>query len=1025
MQLRRIGVTAVSMLVLLASAVHGQQAGTIAGQVVEEGTQKPLSNMQVQVVGTTRTMLTNEQGRFLFAGVPAGTYEVRVTGLGYGQGTAPVTVIAGQAVTATIALESSALQLDALVINAVTGQLEQKRELGNVVGRISAEQIEPAITQNLSQVLQARSPGVTVASSSGTSGTNQRIRIRGSNSISLQNDPLLIIDGVQVSNSSTGMESIDPNAVWVGGAETSRWNDLNPSQIESIEIIKGPAASALYGTAAANGVILVTTKRGRSGGSQWNAHVEYGGIDVTADFPANFQQIGVNPVTGARVASCNLDSRARGLCQPVADSLLVYNPLVEANPFRSGYRRTLGLSVTGGSESVGYFVSGETEREQGVLEPNTVGRHSFRANLNGRLRDDMNVTVTTGYVRSRVELPFSDNSSWGAMGSGLLAQAQDRDDPLRQGYFLRPPDHFFFVESGQEVNRFTGGVNVGWQPVSWLNLVAQGGLDHTARHDFQLAPSGISDASASLVDGFRYSNRFEVETMTGNLSGTATRALTGDLVSTTTVGGAYTRDALFGSWANGRQLLAGTGTLGGAAAGAVIDETAQEIITIGAYIRQQLAWRDRVFLTGALRGDDNSAFGADFEFVTYPAFSAAWVISDESFFPRSVLVDQLRLRGAYGQSGQRPGFRQARTYYNAVAVSNGVSELTAVSIGGTGNALLSPERSREWEAGFDLGLFDNRVGLELTYYDKVTRDALIARRLPPSLGASNTRFENIGSVSNRGVELQLNTQIVNGDRVQWDAALSASLTRNRVEDLGEGVEPIIFNSGSVQRHTEGFPLGSFFQKTMTFVDRNGDGMLSRANCPDQPTYTAPDGSVPACEITLGSDAVYLGTPFPKREIGFTSSLTLFDNLRLSGQLDYKGGHHQFNYTNYFRCAGVQNCEAVQVEGAPLEEQAAYFGARYMGTFAGYIEEADYLKLRELAVSYTVPERFTSRLGAGTMSITLAGRNLAMWTKYSGFDPEVNSLGYAGTAAAGGDFYQQDFLTLPPVRQWSARLNFTF
>ena len=1024
MRTTRFGLIVLGMLLLYSSDLMAQQSGSITGQVLEEDTQKPLSNMQVQVTGTTRSMLTNEQGRFLFAGLQPGSYEVRVTGLGYAQGSVPATVTAGEAASVRILLTPSALQLDALVVNAVTGQIEQKREMGNTVGRISAEQIEPAITTNLSQVLQARSPGVTVAASSGTSGTNQRIRIRGSNSISLQNDPLLIIDGVQVSNASEGMASIDPNAVWVGGAETSRWNDLNPSQIESIEIIKGPSAAALYGTAAANGVILVTTKRGRAGDSRWSAHVEYGGINVNTDFPSNFQQVGVSTSTGARVASCNLDSRSRNLCTPVADSLLVYNPLVEANPFRSGYRQTLGMSVTGGSESIGYFISGETEREQGVLDPNTLGRHSFRANLNGRLRDDLNVTVTTGYVRSRVTLPWSDNSAWGAMGSGLLAQAGDRDDPLRQGFFLRPPSEFFFVESGQEINRYTGGVNLNWQPLSWLSLVAQGGIDNTGRHDFQLAPSGITTASASLADGFRYSNRFNVETHTANFSATGTHALMSDLQSTTTIGGAYTRDGLFGSWANGRQLLAGTGTLGGAAAGAVIDETAQEIVTLGAYVRQQLAWRDRVFVTAALRGDENSAFGADFEFVTYPAFSAAWVLSEESFFPDVPLVDQLRLRGAYGQSGQRPGFRQARTYYNPVAVSNGVSELTAVSIGGTGNAILSPERSEEWEGGFDLGVLGNRVGLELTYYDKKTHDALIARRLPPSLGASNTRFENIGSVSNRGMELQLNAQLLSTSSVQWEATVAASRTRNRVEDLGESTEPIIFNSGSVQRHTEGYPLGAFFQRTLAFNDLNGDGMLSRANCPNQPTFTAPDGSVPACEITLSADAEYLGTPFPTREVGFTSTLTLFDNLRLSGQLDSKGGHSQYNYTNYFRCGGVQNCEAVQVDGAPLSEQAAYFGARFMGTFAGYIEEADFIKLRELAVTYTVPERYTQRIGAGSLSLTVAGRNLATWTKYSGFDPEVNSLGYAGTAA-GGDFYQQDFLTIPPVRQWTARFNFTF
>jgi TonB-linked SusC/RagA family outer membrane protein len=1025
MKLQLAGLCALALLLAQPPSAQAQQTGSITGQVVEEGTERPLGNMQVQLVGTTRMMLTNEQGRFLFGGLPAASYELRVTGLGYAQATTRVTVASGGAATARIVLSTSALQLDALVVSAVTGQIERKRELGNTVGRITSDQIEPAVTTNLSQVLQARSPGVTVAAASGTSGTSQRIRIRGSNSISLQNEPLLIIDGVQVNNSAQGLDALDANAVYVGGAETSRWNDLAPSQIESIEIIKGPAAAALYGTAAANGVVLVTTKRGRSGEAQWGAHVEYGGIGVAADFPANYAQVGTNTTTGARVGSCNLDLRSRGVCTPVADSLLSYNPLVQANPFRSGHRQSIGLNVSGGSEAISYFIAGETEREQGVIDPNTVGRHSFRANLSGRLREDLNVTVTTGYVRSRVELPFNDNSAWGAMGSGLLAQAADANDPLRQGFYLRPPEHFFFVESGQEINRFTGGVNLSWQPVGWLTFSAQGGLDHAARHDFQLAQSGITTASASLAEGFRYSNRFDVETMTANLSGTAVRSLGSALTSTTTVGGAYTRDGLFGSWANGRQLLAGTGTLGGASAGAVIDETAQEIITIGGYLRQQLAWRDRVFVTGSVRGDDNSAFGADFEFVTYPAASAAWVLSEESFFPDVRGIDQLRLRGAYGQSGQRPGFRQARTFYNPVAVSTGVSEQTAVSIGGTGNALLSPERSSEWEGGFDLGVLDNRVGLELTYYAKRTRDALVARRLPPSLGASNTRFENIGSVSNKGFELQLNAQLLNTARVSWDATIAATRTRNRVEDLGESTEPIIFNSGSVQRHTEGYPLGSFFQRSIEFEDLNGDGMLSRANCPDQPTLTLADGTVPACEITIGSTEQYIGTPFPTREIGFTTSLTLFDNLRLSGQLDYKGGHHQYNYTKYFRCAGVQNCEDVHVDGAPLDQQAAYFGARFMGSFAGYIEPADFVKLRELSLSYTVPQRFTQSVMGGSLSLTVAGRNLAMWTKYDGFDPEVNSLGYAGAGAAGGDFYQQDFLTLPPVRQWSARFNITF
>jgi len=202
-------------------------------------------------------------------------------------------------------------------------------------------------------------------------------------------------------------------------------------------------------------------------------------------------------------------------------------------------------------------------------------------------------------------------------------------------------------------------------------------------------------------------------------------------------------------------------------------------------------------------------------------------------------------------------------------------------------------------------------------------------------------------------------------------------------------------------------------------------MLSRANCQDQPTLTLPDGTMPTCEILLSDSVAYLGTPFPTRELGLTTSITLFDNLRFWAQLDYKGGHKQYNYTDYFRCAGVQNCEDVQAAGAPLDRQAAYFAGRFLGSMAGYIEDADFVKLRELALTWRVPPTLVRQLRADGLSLTVAARNLATWTRYSGFDPEVNSLGYTGTAAAGGDFYQQDFLTLPPVRQWSLRANFTF
>lgn len=1004
-------------------AAEAQERGTVTGTVIDAATQQPLVGAQVSIVGTQIGTLTNQQGRFLIPNVPAGQREARVILIGYASATQPVTVVAGQTATVDFQLAQAAIALDEIVVTA-TGETQRRRETGNVVGTLNPERLELAAVNNLSQILSARSPGVVVQQNTGVAGTSSRIRIRGSNSVSLPNQPLLIIDGVRVNNSATGLNTFLADAVWVGGQETTRWNDISPDDIENIEIIKGPAAAALYGTAAANGVIQITTRRGRIGTPQWRAFTEHGTIDLDYNFPANFAQVGRTPA-GGRVAACNIDAQARGLCTPVADSLLSYNPLMDDTPFRSGNRQTYGLNVSGGMEQMTYYLSGDFEREQGVLDPNRLRRVNLRANVSAQVREDMNVSVSTGYVTSRVELPQSDNNAYG-WGSGLLGQAV-RDD-LRRGYFSRHPSHFFFMEAGQEIGRFTGGINASWQVLPWLTLVGQAGLDQTARHDFELAEPGISDYNVSLIEGWRRSNRFDVRSVSGNAGGTATFELPNELTSTTSLGGAYLLEGIHGNFAFSRQLLTGTGTLGGGAAGASVNEMVQDIVTLGAYVQQQFAWRDRLFLTAAVRGDDNSAFGADFEFVIYPSLSASWVVSEEDFFPQTDFLTSLRLRAAYGQSGQRPGFRQATTFFTPVSVNVRGDEFTAITVGGTGHALLAPERSEEIEAGFDLSLLGGRLGLELTYYDKATRDALIARRLPPSLGASPTRFDNLGRVSNRGFEALVNATLLDLGPARWDVTVNASTNQNRVLELGEGIEPIIFNSEGAQRHTDGYPLGSFFQhRILGFADHNGDGLISRLNCgPGHPTLVLEDGTQPPCEVMLSDTAEFLGSPFPTRELGLTSSVTLFQTLRISGQLDYKGGMQQYNYTRYFRCALWQNCVDAQDRNAPLEDQAAYVAAAYLGSVAGYIEDADFVKLRELAFTFTAPQQWATRLGTNGLSLTVAGRNLATWTKYTGFDPEVNSLQYAaGGAAGGGDFHTQDFLTIPPVRYWTARVDLRF
>jgi outer membrane receptor protein involved in Fe transport len=413
-----------------------------------------------------------------------------------------------------------------------------------------------------------------------------------------------------------------------------------------------------------------------------------------------------------------------------------------------------------------------------------------------------------------------------------------------------------------------------------------------------------------------------------------------------------------------------------------------------------------VFLTGSLRGDQNSAFGTDFGTVIYPSLSTSWVVNEEPFFPEASFLNTLRLRAAYGEAGLKPRFRDAISFFSPVTVRADGIEVPAFTLGGTGNAELRPERSREIELGFDSGLFGDRVGLDFTYYYKRSADALIARRLAPSLGATTQRFENIGEVLNTGVEVALRGDVIDRDNIGLNFKLTGSTNRNELLKLGEGVEPIQVTGQ--QRHVEGYPLGGYWTRPLIgFSDKDNDGRITRVNCPGQPEVAGG----PECEIEVGDTAVFVGNALPTRELSFTSDLTLFRNVRLSGLLDYRGGYKLYNATAEFRCtSSFRNCREAFDPDARLENQARYV-ARLFGTTSndGYIEDASFVKLRELSLTLS---------GGQGVSLVLSGRNLATWTDYTGLDPELNQFGQ-------DNFATREFLTQPPVKYFTARLNVNF
>lgn len=995
--IRRISsLLALAAALPLAAGALGAQ-GAITGRVTDASNSQPLADVQVRVVGTTRGALTSADGSYSIAGVPPGNLSVRAQRIGF-QPQTRIVAVGGGTATADFALSPAATALEQVVVTA-TGETMRKRETPHTVSIVSVDSMDKSSVANFSQLLSSRAPSVTVQEAGGTTGTGSRVRIRGSNSVSLNNDPLIIIDGVRVSNASSG---IGATTIGVGGQQPSRFNDLNPEDIETIEILKGPSGVSLYGTSGANGVIQITTKRGKAGKTVWTAFGEGGQLTQKYDWPGNYAAPGRNLPSGTRTANCTLYNRAQGFC--AQDSVISFNPLKVVDPFRVGSRLKYGMSAAGGSPAATYYIAGEAENERGVYEVSQLRRSNARANLSGQLRKDLNVNVTSSYVSSDLRLPQNDNNLLGVISCGLLGAA--RDDPVSRGFCSgQPPSAIFAgINTRQQIERFIGGVRASWAPLSWMTATGQFGADILNRHDNETVLPNIVQFG-SLPEGSRRSNRFQQReyTATGNVSGTW-NAMT-DLGTTTSLGLQYNDQRLNGTRAFGAKLLAGTESLNGANSRFEVSEDNQEVVTIGYYVQEQLSWRDRLFANAALRADDNSAFGTAFGYTYYPAAGLSWVISEEPFFPVIPMVQQIRLRASYGESGQRPGFRQAQQFFDPVAVNVRGTEVPGFTVGGVGNVDLAPEKSKEFELGADFNsLFGNRANLELTYYNKTTDQALIFVRTAPSLGVSTTQPKNLGQVKNSGFEALVTATPFSSQMFTWDLSLTGSTNTNKLIRLGKDpadTNPIIFGlGGASQRHAQGYPLGSYFMRTYTYADANADGLISPS------------------EVTLAAQPTFLGSPAPKREVTLNTSMTFQRIVRVSANLDYRGGQKQNNSTAQFRCASAfVNCrDAFDASATTLFEQARIAASR-LGSNAGYVEDATFTKLRELSVSLIAPRSLASQLRVADATLTFSGRNLATWTNYGGFDPEIN-----WTA---DNFSTADFLSQPPVKYYTARLTLTF
>ncbi len=1010
----------------LVPRVASAQTGSVVGQVTDTDTQRPIAGAQVYVQGTTRGTITNQDGRYLLAGIPVGEQTVMVTMIGYGQGSRTITVTSGDAARVDFQLETTAVALDAVVVNAITGQQEQKRAVGSNVGTITAQDLNLKPVLKVADVLTSRTPGVTMQGVSGTLGTAQRIRIRGANSLSLSNDPLIYVDGVQMSTSTGGFG--------VGGQQPTRLNDLNPDDIESIEVLKGPAASALYGTAAANGVIQITTKRGRSGTASWNAYWEVGRLDDITAYPDNIFTYQLNtPGASLFRSDGRFDFSARSACFDfqaatgacTQDSTMVFNTLKDSrtSPFQTGFTRKWGMNVSGGGDRVTYYLSGELNDGVGVIYFNRQNQKNLRANVSALVAQHLKVNVTMGYMTGYLALNNNDNSIFSPLINGLLGAATyfpptstGEANPYNYGWFYRVSDLAVFPTE-QAYDRMITGGNMTYTPLPWLSANMNVGLDLIARHDFDTLQPNRLPISTTYALGFRESQRTAIHQYTANGSLTGTFTLMPGLISTSTAGGSYLKQLNQSTYGFGAGPVEGTANLGATSSLFSVDEGFSEVITVGGFVREQLAYHDRLFLGLSLRGDNNSAFGTDYGFIYYPAANLSWLPSEEAWFPKLSWLTSLRLRGAFGTSGLRPDFRDAITYFSPVSVQVDGSDVSGVTLSSTGNTKLKPERTSEYETGFDAGFLGDRLGLEFTYFHKESQDALIQRRLAPSFGLTASVWDNLGSVLNSGTELSVNARVLDTDMLQLDLSFTNTSLKNEILALGEGVEPIILNRGN-QRQQQGYPAGAYFQTPYTYDDANGDGLLSASEV----------SLVPApCDTCMAER--FAGPMLPTYTRTISATVGVGHYVQVSTLFEGRGGNKQLDYTASFRdrtsysfAAGGRvptGTFAASDPNAPLSEQAAFIASRYYASNWGYIKDASFVKWRELSLTLFAPPVLTHLVPQlDNASVTLSGRNLATWTNYTGLDPEINESGSS-------NFVQGEFNTQPPLRYLLVRFNVKF
>jgi TonB-linked SusC/RagA family outer membrane protein len=1001
-------------LLLLTNISLQAQVKTINGRVTAAEDGISLPGVSIELKGSNAGTSTNANGNFTLS-VPSSESVLVFSFIGYV--TKEVTV--GTQTTLSITLETDATQLQEVQVSTGLGITRQKRSLGYAAQGVSSEDLNFNHQPNMLNALQGKVAGATISSTGGGPGQGASIRIRGVNSVNpnTSGDPLYVIDGVQIDNSTSTLGANPGGTDYGARGVSNRASDINPDDIETINILKGGAATALYGLRGANGVVVITTKRGKQNGFNVNFNSTYGfdevlkSPDVQKEYTMGVLGVYTNPPGGIGPAWGPTIAEAKVIDPTHPDQL--YDNYDRA--FGTGQQVRNSVSVNGGTDAIKFFSSISQFYQKGMM-PNTDYK-----NYSARLNTDFTISPK---FKAGVNMSFSNAGGYSysadRFGEGLAYWSPRFD--VRDVYnengtqkYLGTNNPIFGTATNKlkgDVNRFIAGANLGYDIAPWLNLSYRFGVDQYGDNRFRTAPGPLGLPGEQVYDndqGFvgDYNTRFR--TLNSTFIATFNHKITEDITGTLRLGQELYNRSTKSVGVLGSQLSIYNFYNLGNAKVLTATQSTRKYRLVGYFGEATFDYKNYLFLTVTGRTDVTSTLSSDNRSFFYPSASLSYVISDQFKLPE--VINQTRLRLSYAKIGKDSfEYGTSSGFSPYTGLPTGITGLTLA--GNLGNRDLRPEFTNTFEAGLEMSFLKNRLGFDATYYYSLSKDQIVAAQVTSATGYVSTSI-NAGDIRNRGIELVLNGKPILSESFKWDVSLNFSANKNKIlrlpTDVIYGSARGYGNAGVTMKLVEGQSFGNIYG---SYFNRYYGGAAENDFLDHStPLLIGADGFP---SISGGKQKV-LGNSQPDWIAGITNTFT-YKGFSLTTLFDARVGFEKYNWLEDFYSAfglpdytadrrSFRTFDGVLADGSPntkpvwmgqrfgpdgVDYGEGYYRRFYRNVSEPFVTDASWVRLRSASLAYSIPTKWLPKKAIRNASVSITGNNLWLWTKYYGVDPESSS-----------------------------------